>query len=96
MPPAANPVREAFEAWEKPTAEFWEAALSSPLVLRGLHQTLTWTLGWQRANQRALEAAWRFWGLPTRGDQELARHRVNELTADVQRLAAAIDDLSQR
>jgi hypothetical protein len=91
-PQPVNPFREAFEAWEQPTAAFWEAALRSPLLLQGLNQGLTWSLGWQRAARQALDATWRLWGLPTRGEVELAQHQINQLRAEVQRLAQALDD----
>jgi hypothetical protein len=89
-----DPLRAAFEAWEKPAAAFWDQFLRSPLVLQSLNQSLEWSLGWQRAALRGLDLAWQAWGLPTAAVQQQTLHRLNQLHSDVQRLSRAVDRLA--
>ncbi len=88
-----NAFKEAFDVWEKHTAQFWDQALRSPLFLEALDENLRASLGFQRMFQQALDLTWRTWGLPTRRDQELTLHRLNRLESQTRQLSRRVERL---
>jgi len=88
-----SPLKEMFEVWEKHNAVYWEEFLRSSLFLGALGSNLELTLGWQRNLKQASESYWRMWGIPTRADQELSLHQLNQLEAELGELTRRVDRL---
>jgi hypothetical protein len=87
--------KSLFNAWQKPAAEFWDAYLRSPLYLEPLKRMLDISLESQKNLQDMSETWWHAWGLPTRRDQELTQHRLNEVDTQLKRLARRVDKLAK-
>ncbi len=88
-----NPFREAFDVWEKHTAQYWDQVLRNPLFLDWLGKNLRASLGFQRSMQSMMELTWQAWGLPTRDDQEHILHQLNQLDTQIRHLSRRIDNL---
>ena len=84
-----------FDIWEKHTAQFWEEALRSPLFLQALEQNLELSLTIQRNMLRVVDLARLSQGLPTRRDEQLICHQLNQLTTQIGRLSRRIDRLER-
>lgn len=71
--------KKGFDAWESCTAQLFEAALKSPLVLEPTGALLTIALKAKAASDHAISQWWRMMGLATCRDQERAMHALNQL-----------------
>ena len=85
--------KEAFNAWEKPTAALFETWLTSPLVLEPAGMMLTAMMRAKAASDRVAHNWWGGVGLATKRDQERTLHTLHELESKLldleERLAAA-------
>jgi len=90
-----NFAREWFDVWEKYTARFWDEALRSPLFLQALEENLELALTIQRNMLRVIDLARLSQGLPTRRDEQLIGHQLNQLTTQIGRLSRRIDRLER-
>ena len=71
--------KRGFGAWEQATSHYVEKVLQNPTVLAPTAALLTAALKTKAAADRALDAWWCAWGLPTRREQERALHKLNQL-----------------
>ncbi len=88
-----SPFKDLFDIWERNAAHYWDEVLRNPLFLETLGRNLELSLTFQRAWLKTLEAGQTTWGLPTRAEQELARHHLNQLTTHVQHLSRRIEEM---
>jgi len=87
--------KDLFNLWQKPTAEFWDAYLRSPLYLDLIGNSLEISLTTQKLAKDLAESWWEAWGIPTRGQQEKILHKLNELDTQVKRLARRVEKLTR-
>ncbi|HEY3801259.1 MAG TPA: hypothetical protein VGL61_01580 [Kofleriaceae bacterium] len=71
--------KKGFAAWDSLTSQLAEKVMQNPGVLAPTGALLTAALKTKAAADRALDAWWAAWGLPTRKDQERALHKLNQL-----------------
>lgn len=71
--------KDAFNAWEKPTAAYLETWLKSPLLLEPAGSMLTAMMRAKAASDKASSAWWGAMGVATKRDQERTLHALNEL-----------------
>jgi len=71
--------KQGFTAWEQATSQYMEKLFANPEVLKPAGAMLTAAMKTKIATDRALDAWWSMWGLPTRRDQERALHKLNQL-----------------
>jgi hypothetical protein len=71
--------KKGFAMWEHATSQLADKVLANPSVLAPGGALLTAALKTKAAADRALDAWWSGWGLPTRRDQERALHKLNQL-----------------
>jgi hypothetical protein len=90
-----NSWKDAFDIWEKYTAHYWDGVLRSPLFLEILGRNLELTLTWQRATLTSIDVIQRAWGLPTRAEQDVLKHHLNQLTTRVNQLARRVEALEE-
>lgn len=85
--------KEWFDVWEKHTARFWDEALRSPLLLQAMEQNLELALRIQQNIVGVVDLARLSGGQLGYRDELLIRHRLNQLTAQIDRLARRVDRL---
>ena len=88
--------KESFYAWEKPTAQFLETCLKSPLVLEPAGAMLSVAMRAKAMSDRASSMWWGSIGLPTKRDQERSLHALNELQSKLLDLEERLADLERR
>ena len=71
--------KQGFAAWEHATAQYMEKVLANPAVLTPAAAALTAAMKAKAATDRALSTWWSAWGLPTRHEQLVALHKLNQL-----------------
>jgi hypothetical protein len=71
--------KQGFTAWEQATSQYMEKLFANPDVLKPAGAMLTAAMKTKIATDRALDAWWSMWGLPTRRDQERTLHKLNQL-----------------
>ena len=84
--------KKGFAAWEQTTAQLADKVLQNPGVLAPTGALLTLALKTKAAADRALDAWWSAWGLPTRRDQERALHKLNQLESRLLDLEEKLDE----
>ena len=83
--------KKGFAAWEQATSQLAEKVLQNPSVLAPTGALLTAAFKAKAAADRALDAWWGAWGLPTRKDQERALHKLNQLESRLMDLEESIE-----
>ena len=81
--------KQAFEPWEKQTADYWNGLLRDPAFLKNMWQGMEMGLQARQQWNEAAEETLAAWQLPTRAKQERLQHQLN-------RLQIALDDLNGR
>lgn len=71
--------KRGFAAWEQATAQLADKVLQNPSVLGPAATLLGVATKTKLAADRALDAWWSAWGLPTRRDQERTLHKLDQL-----------------
>lgn len=84
--------KEAFNAWEKPTAAYLETWLKSPFVLEPTGAMLTAMMKAKAASDKAASMAWGAIGVATKRDQERTLHTLNELHSKLLDLEERLED----
>ena len=83
--------KQGFNAWEQATSQYVERLLANPEVLKPAGAMLTMAAKTKIATDRALDAWWSLWGLPTRRDHERALHKLNQLESQLYDLQERLD-----
>lgn len=71
--------KQGFWAWERATTQFVEKALSNPGVINPAGAALTSFMKTKAATDKMLAMTWSAFGLPTRTNQELLLHKLNQI-----------------
>jgi hypothetical protein len=87
--------KKGFDAWEKPTAQYLDHWLRSPALLQPLGGLFTRGFKVKAAADKATEAVWSLWGLPTKRDQERTLHLLNQLQSRLLDLEDKLTDLEK-
>jgi hypothetical protein len=88
-PGAANgatgnpPWKQWFDAWDANATQTFEQVLRNPSMLEMGGACLTGMMRMWSATQRARDAWWSAWGLPTRREQERLLHELQRLQSRV-------------
>jgi hypothetical protein len=85
--------KRGFAAWEQSTSQYMDKLLQNPGVLGPAGAMLTAAMKTKAAADRALEAWWTAWGLPTRRDQERALHKLNQLESRMMDLEEQLQEI---
>jgi hypothetical protein len=88
--------KDAFYAWEKPTAQFLETWLKSPLVLEPAGSMLTAMMRAKAASDRMSSMWWGAMGIATKRDQERTLHTLNELESKLLDLEEKLEAAEQK
>jgi hypothetical protein len=84
--------KKSFDAWESVTAQLFEHALKSPLLLEPMGALLTAAMKAKAVSDRALAQWWRAVGLATACDQDRAMHGLNQLESRLLDLEEQLQD----
>jgi hypothetical protein len=85
--------KRGFAAWESSTSQYMDKLLQNPGVLGPAGAMLTAAMKTKAAADRALDAWWAAWGLPTRRDQERALHKLNQLESRLMDLEEQLQEI---
>jgi hypothetical protein len=85
--------KRGFAAWEASTSQYMDKLLQNPGVLGPAGAVLTAAMKTKAAADRALDAWWAAWGLPTRRDQERALHKLNQLESRLMDLEEQLQEI---
>jgi hypothetical protein len=85
--------KRGFAAWESSTSQYMDKLLQNPGVLGPAGAMLTAAMKTKVAADRALDAWWAAWGLPTRRDQERALHKLNQLESRLMDLEEQLQEI---
>jgi hypothetical protein len=88
-----NAWKRGFAAWEQSTSQYMDKVLQNPGVLGPAGAMLTAAMKTKAAADRALDAWWSAWGLPTRRDQERALHKLNQLESRLMDLEEHLQEI---
>ena len=87
--------KDLLNLWQKPTAEFWDAYLHSPLYTDLIGNSLEMSLTTQKLAKDLAESWWEMWGIPTHDQQEKTLHKLNEIDTQVKRLSRRVDKMTR-
>jgi hypothetical protein len=86
--------KKGFDAWEDNTAKYLEQWLRSPSVLAPSGAVFTALMKTKTATDKALDAWWAAWGIPTRRDQERALHALNQIQSRLSDLEERLEEMN--
>ncbi|OGO41627.1 MAG: hypothetical protein A2Z04_00990 [Chloroflexi bacterium RBG_16_57_9] len=85
--------KQAFDIWEKQTADYWDKFLRSPQFLEQMGTSLEQSLQVKTVIDKAVSQTLTNLQLPNKRDQEQILHRLTELSAQVRQLSDRVDRL---
>ncbi len=85
--------KQAFDIWEKQTADYWDKVLRSPQFLEQMGKSLEQSLAVKTQIDKAVTLALSSLQLPNKRDQEQILHKLTELSTQVRQLSERVDRL---
>ncbi len=87
--------KDAFNTWEKHTADYLEEVLKSPLVLKPSGTMLSLAMKAKAKRDEAVTKWWGMVGLPTKHDQERTLHNLNQLESKILDLEEKLEEVQR-